>query len=133
MSSGSGSAWTNQRCCTALRELFAADQSFVSPAPSYAIMKCQAWDDLIHVTMLNLPFAMHRSPWKRLVEVIVLVLITSAIWFTVAYMSPCRPLPQQVPSHPQTQLRSLIAFMTVQKRTGTSRAAMSSHLARGTS
>ena len=35
----------------------------------------------------------HRSPWKRLVEVIALVLVTSSIWFTVAYMSPCRQLP----------------------------------------
>ena len=38
-----------------------------------------------------------RSPWKRLVEVVVLVAVTATIWFTVAYCSPCKALPGQVP------------------------------------
>ena len=37
-----------------------------------------------------------RSPWKRLVEVVVLVAVTATIWFTVAYCSPCKALPGQV-------------------------------------
>lgn len=42
----------------------------------------------------------HRSPWKRLVEVVVLVLVTSSLWFTVAYMSPCRALPGKASTSP---------------------------------
>lgn len=38
----------------------------------------------------------YRLPWKRLAEVMLLVLITAALWFTVAYASPCKPLPVQV-------------------------------------
>ena len=37
-----------------------------------------------------------RSPWKRLFEVMLLVLLTAALWFSVAYSSPCKPLPIQV-------------------------------------
>lgn len=37
-----------------------------------------------------------RSPWKRLVEVVLLVLVTSSLWFAVAYSSPCRELPGKV-------------------------------------
>ncbi|CAK0770655.1 hypothetical protein CVIRNUC_003789 [Coccomyxa viridis] len=36
-----------------------------------------------------------RSPWKRLLEVMLLVLLTAALWFSVAYSSPCKPLPIQ--------------------------------------
>ena len=39
-----------------------------------------------------------RSPWKRLFEVMFLVLITAALWFSVAYSSPCKALPVQVRS-----------------------------------
>ena len=39
---------------------------------------------------------MCRSPWKRLFEVMLLVLLTAALWFSVAYSSPCKPLPVQV-------------------------------------
>ncbi|KAK9901698.1 hypothetical protein WJX75_008976 [Coccomyxa subellipsoidea] len=47
----------------------------------------------VKVTAFRHRFIPVRSPWKRLVEVIALVLVTSSIWFTVAYMSPCRQLP----------------------------------------
>ena len=43
-----------------------------------------------------------RSPWKRLFEVVFLVLITAALWFSVAYSSPCKPLPLQVSAPEQT-------------------------------
>ena len=41
-------------------------------------------------------FCACRSPWKRLFEVMFLVLITAALWFSVAYSSPCKALPVQV-------------------------------------
>ena len=50
-----------------------------------------------------------RSTFKRLVEVLFLVFITSSIWFLVTYASPCRNLPPDVglPSPPRTLKKKL--------------------------
>ena len=59
-----------------------------------------------------------RSPWKRLFEVVFLVLITAALWFSVAYSSPCKPLPLQVsaPEHTPTIVSCLSAVISCSHR-----------------
>ena len=37
-----------------------------------------------------------RSPVRRLLEVLLLVLVTSSLWFCLSYASPCRTLPAPV-------------------------------------
>ena len=37
-----------------------------------------------------------RSPIRRLLEVLLLVLVTSSLWFCLSYASPCRTLPPPV-------------------------------------
>ena len=37
-----------------------------------------------------------RSPVRRLLEVLLLVLVTSSLWFCLSYASPCRTLPVPV-------------------------------------
>lgn len=40
-----------------------------------------------------------RSPVKRLLEVLLLVLVTSSLWFGLSYSSPCHTLPNPVSAH----------------------------------
>ena len=42
-----------------------------------------------------------RSSIRRVLEVVVLVLVTSGIWFLMAYGSPCKELPSKVSPLPQ--------------------------------
>ena len=42
-----------------------------------------------------------RSSIRRVLEVVVLVLVTSGIWFLMAYGSPCKELPSKVKPPPQ--------------------------------
>jgi len=37
-----------------------------------------------------------RSPIRRISEVMLLVFVTSSLWFLVAYASPCKDLPPKV-------------------------------------
>ena len=48
-----------------------------------------------------------RSPIKRLLEVLLLVLLTSSVWFFISYASPCRALPSPVTTTPSPLLLCL--------------------------
>lgn len=41
-----------------------------------------------------------RSPIRRISEVMLLVFVTSSLWFLIAYASPCKDLPPQVNTTP---------------------------------
>ena len=44
---------------------------------------------------------------RRVLEVLALVLLTSTLWFCIAYLSPCRPLPAKVSSCRQPACQAL--------------------------
>ena len=74
------------------------------------VMTSSVWIDNIHMFHLDLEkfgnaskalmcwmsLASCRSPIRRISEVMLLVFVTSSLWFLVAYASPCKDLPPKV-------------------------------------
>ena len=74
------------------------------------VMTSSVWIDNIHMFHLDLgkfgnaskalmcwlSLASCRSPIRRISEVMLLVFVTSSLWFLVAYASPCKDLPPKV-------------------------------------
>lgn len=47
----------------------------------------------VRVTQLRHRWLPRKSRWRRILEVLMLAFVTTTLWYTVAYASPCLPLP----------------------------------------